>query len=57
MEPLSVLTRPFESVSMEYIIGLPKVEDFGTIIIMVDRLSKYTTFMAAHKYVSTEEIA
>ncbi|XP_022888965.1 uncharacterized protein LOC111404384 [Olea europaea var. sylvestris] len=57
LEPLSVLTRPFESVSMDYIIGLPKVEDFGTIIIVVDHLSKYATFIAAPKYVSVEETA
>ncbi|XP_022858418.1 uncharacterized protein LOC111379294 [Olea europaea var. sylvestris] len=57
LEPLSVPTRPFESVSMDYIIVLPKVEDFCTIIIVVDRLSKYATFIAAPKYVSAEEIA
>lgn len=42
---------------MDYIIGLPKVEDFGTIIVVVDRLSKYATFIAAPKYVSVEETA
>lgn len=57
LESLSVPTPPFESVSMDYIIGLPKVEDFGTIIVVVDRLSKYATFIAVPKYVSAEETA
>ncbi|XP_022843217.1 uncharacterized protein LOC111366751 [Olea europaea var. sylvestris] len=55
LEPLSVPIRPFESVSMGYIIGLPKVMNFGTIIVVVDRLSKYATFIAAPKYVFAEE--
>jgi hypothetical protein len=57
LEPLSVPTRPFESVSMDYITHLPKVGDFSTIIVVVDRLSKYATFIAAPKYVSAEETA
>ncbi|KAL0313304.1 UNVERIFIED_CONTAM: hypothetical protein Sradi_5729700 [Sesamum radiatum] len=38
-----------ESVSMDYISGLPKVGDLGSIIVVVDRLSKYATFIAAPK--------
>ncbi|XP_022888061.1 uncharacterized protein LOC111403696 [Olea europaea var. sylvestris] len=55
LEPLSIPTQPFESVSMDYIIELSKVEGFSTIIIMVNRLSKYVTFIAAPKYVSAEK--
>ncbi|XP_022887071.1 uncharacterized protein LOC111402967 [Olea europaea var. sylvestris] len=57
LEPLSIPTRPFKSVLMNYIIGLPKVEDFSTIIVMVNRLSKYATFIAAPKYITAEETA
>jgi len=42
---------------MNYIVGLSKIEDFGTIISMVDHLSKYATFIVAPKYVSAEETA
>ncbi|KAL0443873.1 UNVERIFIED_CONTAM: hypothetical protein Slati_2110000 [Sesamum latifolium] len=34
---------------MDYISGLPKVGDLGSIIVVVDRLSKYATFIAAPK--------
>ncbi|KAL0282358.1 UNVERIFIED_CONTAM: Transposon Ty3-G Gag-Pol polyprotein [Sesamum angustifolium] len=46
-----------ESVSMDYISGLPKVGDLGTIIVVVDRLSKYATFIAAPKHVTAEGTA
>ena len=39
---------------MDYISGLPKVENLGSIIVVVDRLSKYATFIAASKHVTTE---
>ncbi|KAL0368711.1 UNVERIFIED_CONTAM: Transposon Tf2-11 polyprotein [Sesamum calycinum] len=47
----------WESVSMDYISGLPKVGDLGTIIVVVDRLSKYATFIAAPKHVTAEGTA
>ncbi|KAL0457790.1 UNVERIFIED_CONTAM: Transposon Ty3-G Gag-Pol polyprotein [Sesamum latifolium] len=45
------------SVSMDYISGLPKVGDLGSIIVVVDRLSKYATFIAAPKHVTAEGTA
>ncbi|KAL0417388.1 UNVERIFIED_CONTAM: Transposon Tf2-11 polyprotein [Sesamum latifolium] len=43
LHPLPIPKRPWESVSMDYISGLPKVGDLGSIIVVVDRLSKYAT--------------
>ena len=40
---------------MDIIIGLPKSEGYGSIIVVVDRLSKYVTFIAAPKDCTTEE--
>ncbi|KAL0336262.1 UNVERIFIED_CONTAM: Transposon Tf2-11 polyprotein [Sesamum radiatum] len=54
LQPLPIPKRPWESVSMDYISRLPKVGDLGTIIVMVDRLSKYATFIAAPKHVTAE---
>ncbi|RVW72661.1 Transposon Ty3-I Gag-Pol polyprotein [Vitis vinifera] len=34
-------------VTMDFIIGLPKSEDSCSIIVVVDRFSKYATFIAA----------
>ncbi|KAL0444379.1 UNVERIFIED_CONTAM: Transposon Ty3-G Gag-Pol polyprotein [Sesamum latifolium] len=42
---------------MDYISGLPKVGDLGSIIVVVDRLSKYATFIAAPKHVTAERTA
>ncbi|KAL0311493.1 UNVERIFIED_CONTAM: Transposon Ty3-G Gag-Pol polyprotein [Sesamum angustifolium] len=54
LQPLPIPKRPWESVPMDYIFGLPKVGDLGSIIVVVDRLSKYATFIAAPKYVAAE---
>ncbi|KAL0437391.1 UNVERIFIED_CONTAM: Transposon Tf2-11 polyprotein [Sesamum radiatum] len=57
LQPLPIPTRPWESVSIDYISGLPKVGNLGSIIVMVDRLSKYATFIAASKHVTAEGTA
>ncbi|KAL2243376.1 UNVERIFIED_CONTAM: Transposon Tf2-11 polyprotein [Sesamum indicum] len=54
LQPLPIPKRPWESVSMDYISGLPKVENLGSIIVVVDCLSKYATFIAAPKHVTVE---
>ncbi|KAL0395102.1 UNVERIFIED_CONTAM: Transposon Tf2-11 polyprotein [Sesamum latifolium] len=57
LQPLSIPKRPWESVSMDYISGLPKVGDLGSIIVVVDRLLKYATFIATPKHVTAEGTA
>ncbi|KAH9648298.1 Endonuclease [Citrus sinensis] len=47
LEPLPLATRPWESVSMDFITSLPKSEGCGSIVVVVDRYSKYATFIAA----------
>lgn len=44
LEPLPIPDKPWESISMEFIVGLPKVEGYGNIIAVVDRFSKYVIF-------------
>ena len=46
LEPLLIAKRPWESVTMDFIIGLPKSKAYGSIIVVVDRFSKYVTFIA-----------
>ncbi|KAL0379222.1 UNVERIFIED_CONTAM: Transposon Tf2-11 polyprotein [Sesamum radiatum] len=57
LQSLPIPTRSWESVSMDYISGLPKVGDLGSIIVVVNRLSKYATFIAAPKHVTAEGTA
>ena len=54
LEPLPVPTRPWESISMDFITNLPLTTDCGSILVIVDRFSKYATFIAAPKYCSAE---
>lgn len=57
LHPLPVPERPWESVSLDFISCLPKVGDLATILTIVDRFSKYVTFIAAPKYTTAEETA
>ena len=45
LEPLPVLMRLWESVSMDFITHLSKVGDLEAILVIIDRFSKYTTFI------------
>ena len=42
---------------MDFIIGLPKSEGYGSIIVVVDRFTKYATFIAAPKDCTAAETA
>nr|CAN77324.1 hypothetical protein VITISV_012650 [Vitis vinifera] len=46
LEPLPIAEHPWDSITMDFIIGLPKSEDNDSIIVVVDRFSKYATFIA-----------
>lgn len=57
LEPLPIPTRPWESVSMDFINGLPKVDDLSGIMVVIDRFSKYATFVPTSKAFGAEETA
>ncbi|XP_074297249.1 uncharacterized protein LOC141627954 [Silene latifolia] len=57
LNPLPVPTRPWESISMDFISGLPKVGALSVILVIVDRFSKYATFIPLPKACSAEETA
>ncbi|GMQ12089.1 hypothetical protein CsSME_00054546 [Camellia sinensis var. sinensis] len=57
LEPLPIPSRPWESISMDFIVALPKSEGCKTILVVVDRFSKYATFIAAPNECSAEETA
>lgn len=46
LEPLLTPKGMFTDLSMEFIIGLPKTKGKEVIIVVVDRLAKYTHFIA-----------
>ena len=57
LEPLPLETRPWESVSMDFITSLPKFEGCESIMVVVDRYSKCTTFIAAPVDCKVDEAA
>ena len=57
LDPLPMPTRPWESISLDFIVGLPKVGDLGSILVVIDRFSKYATFIPAQKYCTAEDTA
>ncbi|KAH6770631.1 hypothetical protein C2S52_015434 [Perilla frutescens var. hirtella] len=57
LEPFSIPSRPWDSVSMDFITCLPKVGDLDAIVVVVDRFLKYATFVPAPKTIIAEETA
>ncbi|KAF2281630.1 hypothetical protein GH714_043934 [Hevea brasiliensis] len=57
LEPLPTPERPWDSVTMDFISALPKSDGCGSIMVVVDRLSKYGTFIAAPRDCTADEAA
>ena len=57
LEPLPLVTRPWESVSIYFITSLPKFEGYGSIVVVVDCYSKYATFIVAPTGCKADEAA
>jgi len=45
MEPLPIPERPWVSISIDFIMGLPKSQGCNIIMVVVDRFSKYDIFI------------
>lgn len=51
LQPLSILERAWVEVSMDFVKGLPPSKRKSSILVVVDKLTKYGHFMAlAHPY-------
>ena len=57
LKPLSIPERPWESVSMDFIVGLQGCDGCNWVLMVVDRYSKYATFIPAPNECSTEQAA
>ena len=55
LQPLPILERSWQNISMDFITGFPKARECKSIFVMIDRFSKYSVFMAALKAYPYEE--
>ncbi|CAJ2644108.1 unnamed protein product [Trifolium pratense] len=55
LQPLPIPTQVWSDISMDFIGGLPKVHDIDTIMVVVDRLTKYANFIpVSHPYTAKD---
>ncbi|KAE8662748.1 hypothetical protein F3Y22_tig00113145pilonHSYRG00109 [Hibiscus syriacus] len=57
LQPLSIPERTWESLSMDFIVCLPVTDGVSSIMVVIDRISKYGTFIPASKVCPAEEAA
>nr|GLL16863.1 hypothetical protein F511_07660 [Ipomoea trifida] len=57
LEPLPIAEGPWDNITMDFINALPKADGCRSIFVVVDRFSKYGTFIPAPKDCSAAETA
>jgi hypothetical protein len=57
LNPLPVASAPWESISMDFIQGLPSSHGFDSVLTIVDRFSKMVYFIPTRKTVTAKEVA
>ena len=57
LQPLPILEQKWESISMDFITGLPKVNRKDCIFVVVDRLTKYAHFFAIPSDFQSAQVA
>src|SRR6266436_3668193 len=57
LKQLPIPSRPWLSISMDFIEQLPASEDFSTILVVVDRLTKQVIFIPSHDTMNAPQVA
>jgi len=57
LQPLRVPEKPWEEMSIDFVVGLPECVGFNAISVVVDRLSKMRHFIHCHTTIDATEIA
>lgn len=56
LQPLPILTSPWEDLSLDYITGLPPSQGYTTILVVVDRFTKKAHFGALKPTYSAHKV-
>jgi transposase InsO family protein len=57
LKPLQLPTRPWDSISMDFITGLPETEGCNALWVIVDRLTKMSYFIACKDTMTLKDLA
>src|SRR5260221_2748602 len=57
LKQLPIPSRPWSSISMDFIKQLPASENFSTILVVVDHLTKQAIFIPSHNTVNAPQVA
>ena len=57
LQPLPIPTRPWSSISMDFIVKLPLSQGFGSILVIVCRLTKQAHFIACRESTNSSQLA
>ena len=57
LQPLPIPSRPWASISTDFITDLPEIEGFNSVLVVVDRFTKMAHFIPCSKAVSGMETA
>src|SRR6202050_4348650 len=55
LQPIPILTQPFEVISMDFIPELPLLDGFNNIFVIVDKLMKYAVFIPTTTTIGEKE--
>ncbi|SOV07843.1 uncharacterized protein UDID_19594 [Ustilago sp. UG-2017a] len=57
LQPLATPDRPWGSISLDFIEGLPPSRKYDSILVIVDRLTKYAILVPTYKTVMAKQTA
>ena len=57
LQPIPIPSQPFEVVTMDFILELPKCEGYNNVLVITDKLTKYTIFIPTTITVTENETA
>src|SRR5258705_9701445 len=56
LKQLPIPSRPWSSISMDFIEQLPASEDFSTILVVINHLTKQAIFIPSHDTVNAPQV-